>query len=264
MKTLKEGDASPDVRKLQKRLQERGFNPGSIDGHFGPGTEAALMAFQKSEGLLADGVAGPKTIAALGFKFTGSVFNLASVTVAVASKMLPAAPLGNIKTHLPLVLDALKKADLADKYMVLMALATIRAETSGFEPISEFKSKFNTSPGGHAFDLYDNRKDLGNLGKPDGDRYKGRGFVQLTGRDNYAKHGKEIGLGDKLVKNPELANDPKVAAKLLASFLKSKEMRIKEALIEDDLRAARRAVNGGSHGLEPFKEAYRIGDSLIP
>jgi len=63
-------------------------------------------------------------------------------------------------------------------------------------PISEFKSKFNTSPNGHPFDLYDNRrKDLGNQGKPDGKRYRGRGFIQLTGRFNYNKHGKAIGLG---------------------------------------------------------------------
>ena len=54
-----------------------------------------------------------------------------------------------------------------------MAIATIRAETAGFEPISEFKSRFNTSPQGHPFDLYDSRKDLGNCGAPDGTNFKG-------------------------------------------------------------------------------------------
>jgi len=62
-------------------------------------------------------------------------------------------------------LKALQDAGLADKDMVLMGLATIRAETAGFEPISEGKSIFNTSPGGHPFNLYDNRKDLGNRGE---------------------------------------------------------------------------------------------------
>lgn len=56
--------------------------------------------------------------------------------------------------------------------MVLMALATIRAETEGFEPISEYKSEYNTSPSGHPFDLYDNRQDLGNTGKLDGKNLK--------------------------------------------------------------------------------------------
>ena len=62
MATLREGSTGPDVTKLQARLKELGFNPGNADGSFGPGTEAALMAFQKSEGLLADGIAGPTTV----------------------------------------------------------------------------------------------------------------------------------------------------------------------------------------------------------
>ena len=67
-----------------------------------------------------------------------------------------------------------------------------------------------------------------------------------------------------LVDEPELANDPEIAAKLLASFLKAKETRIKEALLEKDLKAARRLVNGGSHGLSRFRDAYRRGDGLLP
>jgi putative chitinase len=263
MKTLQETDKGTDVKKLQNRLKELGFDPGIADGDFGAGTTAALQAFQASEGLLPDGVAGKKTIEALGFKFTGTGFDISTVTVQVASKMLPAAPIGNIKTNLPIVLKALKALGIADKNMILMALATIRAETDGFEPISEFKSKFNTSPNGHPFDLYDNRKDLGNQGKPDGDRFKGRGFIQLTGRANYLKHGKAIGLGDQLIKNPNLANDSEIAAKLLGSFLKNKESQIKQALLAGDLAGARRLVNGGSHGLEVFKEAFKTGDKLI-
>ena len=263
MKLMQENDKGADVKKLQNRLKELGFDPGIVDGDFGGGTAAALKAFQASEGLLPDGIAGKKTIEALGFTFTSAGFDLSTVTVQVASKMLPAAPISNIKTYLPVVLNALKAVDLADKNMILMALSTIRAETDGFEPISEFKSKFNTSPNGHPFDLYDNRKDLGNQGKPDGDRFKGRGFIQLTGRANYLKHGKAIGLGDKLIKNPELANDAETAANLLASFLKNKEMAIKQALLVGDLAGARRLVNGGSHGLEAFKIAFKTGEKLI-
>jgi peptidoglycan L-alanyl-D-glutamate endopeptidase CwlK len=151
--------------------------------------------------------------------------------------------------------------NLADKPMVLMALASIRAETESFEPISEGKSRFNTSPDGHPFDLYDNRRDLGNQGPPDGERYRGRGFIQLTGRDNYEKHGQAIGRD--LVNDPGLANDPQIAAKLLASFLKNKERAIKEALLENDLKQARKLVNGGSHGLDRFADAYAIGNRLI-
>ena len=65
MANLKEGSSGPEVTKLQQRLKEKGFDPGVIDGKFGPGTEAALIAFQKSEGLAADGIAGPRTLAEL-------------------------------------------------------------------------------------------------------------------------------------------------------------------------------------------------------
>lgn len=263
MKILREGDEGVDVQRLQTRLFGLGFKPGVVDGKFGQGTKAALIAYQKSEGLLADGIAGAKTLAALGLKFTGKDFDIREVTPEVVKKILPGAPDANITTNLPILLAALKEVELADKNMILMALATIRAETSSFAPISEFKSKYNTSPGGHPFDLYDNRRDLGNQGTPDGDRYKGRGFIQLTGRNNYATHGRAIGLGNKLVTNPELANDPQIAARLLASFLKSKELRIREALHEGDLRQARRLVNGGSHGLEVFKKAFRAGEALL-
>jgi Chitinase class I len=169
----------------------------------------------------------------------------------------------NIRTNLPFVLAALERKALADKLMVLMALSTIRAETEGFEPMSEGRSKFNTSPGGHPFDLYDNRKDLGNQGVGDGAKFKGRGFIQLTGRFNYQKYGRAIGLGNQLIDDPELANDATIAASLLASFLHDKERAIKEALEDDDLRLARKLVNGGSHGLNRFEEAFKTGARLI-
>ena len=152
--------------------------------------------------------------------------------------------------------------DLTDRGMVLMALATIRAETAGFVPIDEGKSRFNTSPGGKPFDLYDHRKDLGNRGPSDGADFKGRGFIQLTGQSNYQTIGQALGLD--LTGNPAQANKPDVAARILALFLKNKEQRIKEALLEDDLRTARRLVNGGSHGLEQFTVAFRTGERLLP
>lgn len=268
MPSLKRGVTGDDVKFLQQRLLELGFNPGDIDGQFGGGTEAAVRAFQASEGLLIDGVVGRRTLDALGGKTLHIEPDLPlamqEVTVERVSHMFPSAPLRNIKTHLPPVLQELVVVELNDKPMVLMALATIRAETAGFEPINEFRSRFNTSPNGHPFDLYDNRSDLGNTGKPDGERFKGRGFVQLTGRDNYLRIGAKIGLGDGLLQNPDLANDPDVAARILAAFLKTREIRIKQELLDGDLRAARKLVNGGSHGLERFTEAFRIGQREIP
>ena len=186
------------------------------------------------------------------------------ITVEIAARMLPYAPRANVESNLPIVLNALVGPQLADRPMVLMALATIRAETGSFLPISEGQSHYNTSPGGQPFDLYDSRSDLGNIGPPDGERFKGRGFIQLTGRSNYALHGTAIGLGPQLISEPDLANDPGIAAELLASFLKHREVMIRAALAVHDLREARRLINGGSNGLQAFEEAYNIGLSLIP
>ena len=253
------------IKALQQALLDHGFNPGRVDGIFGLGTQAAVMAFQRSEGLLADGVAGVRTLAALqGAAAPPLPSILGQISTAVVSQMFPHTPLANIKRNLPFVLTALEEAQLHDRLMVLAALATIRAETESFEPVAEGRSRYNTSPDpkGHAFDLYDKRKDLGNTGPPDGERFRGRGYIQLTGRANYATYGKSIGLQGQLIENPELASEPAIAAKLLAAFLKDKERRIKEALLDQDLAGARRLVNGGSHGLDRFIDAYKTGIRL--
>lgn len=259
-------DHKREVKALQRMLFDAGFNPGAIDGFFGNGTQAAVIAFQRSNGLLADGIVGPRTRAALegtGAAPLASVIEQGAVSVAVVSQMFPHTSLVNIKRNLPPVLGALSAAQLHDRLMVLMALATIRAETESFEPVAEGISRYNTSPdlAGHPFDLYDNRADLGNRGAPDGSRFRGRGYVQLTGRYNYATYGKRI--GKPLEKSPDLACAPEVAAQLLAVFLADRERQIKEALLDWDFAAARRLVNGGVHGLDRFVDAYRTGARLI-
>ena len=259
---LQLNSSGPDVSALQQALQAAGFSPGAIDGSFGPGTEAAILAFQRSKGLAVDGIVGPNTATALGLTKIPLVPSVVpGVTVQIVSHMFPVTPIGNIKTNLPPVLDALVSAKLPDKAMVLMALGTIRAETESFQPISEAQSRFNTSPSGHPFDLYDNRRDLENTGSPDGANFRGRGFVQLTGRANYTRYAAEIGVD--LVSNPELANDSQVAAKLLARFLGDREDRIREALAVNDLATARRLVNGGSNGLDRFSDTFNKGMQLL-
>lgn len=261
MAMLEIGDAGPAVKKLQKALQDAGFSPGRIDGEFGAGTEAALIGFQYSVGLLADGVAGPRTQRALGLAKSDKLPSAVEhFSLQVVAQMFPGAPLANIRKHLPVVLKAMTQAQAADHDMLMMALCTVRAESAGFAPIDEGLSRYNSSPRGHAFDLYDRRSDLGNRGRPDGERYRGRGFIQLTGRHNYTVYAERLGL--PLVDEPERANEPDVAATLLAMFLKDRELSIKSALLAGDLRTARRRVNGGSHGLENFAEAWRIGELL--
>lgn len=176
--------------------------------------------------------------------------------------MFPQTPRANIVANLPFVEAGLRQCSLADRAMLLMALGTIRAETAGFVPIPEGQSKYNTAPGGAPFGLYDGRKDLGNAEPGDGARFKGRGYVQLTGRANYVRIGAQIGVD--LAADPDLGCDGATAGIILAQFLKNNETRIRAALAADDLKTARRLVNGGSLGLDDFTAAYRSGSQTLP
>jgi hypothetical protein len=63
--TLRQGSSGDTVVQLQNGLTALGFDPGPADGIFGPVTEAAVLDFQRSNGLDADGVVGANTVAAL-------------------------------------------------------------------------------------------------------------------------------------------------------------------------------------------------------
>ena len=240
MKILRRGMAGAAVSALQQALLDKGFDPGLIDGAFGGGTEAAVLAFQKSEGLLADGIAGPRTLSALQLVTSPALPDATgTVTVEMVSQMFPFTAIGNIKAQLPFVLAALKERGLHDRPMVLMALATIRAEAEPFLPVDEGRSKFNTSPNGHPFDLYDNRRDLGNRGRPDGDRYKGRGFVQLTGRDNYRRYGPKL-------TTPAQSRDPAAARVLVGGRRRPAGALPRRSRAADQGRADARQPDGGA------------------
>ncbi|SDL03728.1 LysM peptidoglycan-binding domain-containing protein [Natronincola ferrireducens] len=64
--TLRRTSTGPSVRQLQELLRDAGFDPGPIDGIFGPRTEEAVRTFQRSKGLTVDGIVGVQTWTALG------------------------------------------------------------------------------------------------------------------------------------------------------------------------------------------------------
>lgn len=271
-KLLKSGSHDPEVKTLQALLTAAGY-PVRASGLFDPDTQAAVLAFQRAARLMPDAVVGNRTWEALeaaaakaGSAPAGAgnpVYDCGTfrISLSTARRMCPGAPERNLRAHLPIVLQALADRGLGDETFVLMAIATIRAETGSFAPISEGVSKLNTTSGGQPFDKYDDRAKLGNRGSPDGASFKGRGFVQLTGRANYTKYGKAIGVD--LVADPERANEPQIAARLLAEFLKANEAAIRQAMDRDDLAAARKLVNGGSNGLADFTAAIAAAREVI-
>jgi hypothetical protein len=99
-----------------------------------------------------------------------------------------------------------KQAKKDDRWLAYM-LATVYHETDKkFQGINEY------GPDSY-FKKYDGRKDLGNTQPGDGLRFKGRGFVQITGRTNYAKFSKILGVD--LVKNPLLTLELENCVKIL-------------------------------------------------
>lgn len=98
---------------------------------------------------------------------------------------------------------------------------------------------------------YEGRKDLGNTQPGDGMKYKGRGLIQITGRNNYAECGKALGVD--LITNPELLETNDLACRSAAWFWASHGLN-DLADKGDYIRICRR-INGGTNGLKE-RQAY--------
>ena len=96
-------------------------------------------------------------------------------------------------------------------------------------------------------------KQLGNTEVGDGARYKGRGYIQLTGRYNYRKAGEALGL--PLEQKPELVEKPEIAAKVAIWYWKN---RVKPNVDDfKDVKGVTKPINPGLKGLEDRKEKYQ-------
>lgn len=71
--TLRQGSQGEQVKEVQRRLKQWGYYNGSVDGVFGAATRAAVIAFQKKNGLTADGIVGKATFEALGINVGGGL-----------------------------------------------------------------------------------------------------------------------------------------------------------------------------------------------
>jgi putative chitinase len=127
--------------------------------------------------------------------------------------------------------------DIIGKERESYFLAQLAHESCGFLYHYELGNK-------SYFKRYDGRKDLGNTVVGDGYRYRGRGFIQLTGRANYREFGKKLGLD--LENNPDIAADPQVAAKVAAQYWKDRKCN--ELADKQDFRGVTKKINGGYNG----------------
>jgi putative chitinase len=125
-------------------------------------------------------------------------------------------------------------------------LAQICHETGGFRYLREIWGPTAAQK------RYEFRADLGNDRLGDGKLYAGRGLIQLTGRANYRRVGKALGL--PLETDPDLACDPQTAVKIACHYWSTHG--INEAADANDIVRVTKAVNGGRNGLEDRKACF--------
>ena len=95
-------------------------------------------------------------------------------------------------------------------------------------------------------------KAMGNTAPGDGWKYRGRGFIQLTGKNNYAAASKAIYKDNRLVENPDLVNNPEIAAEVTAWYMKTNTARMEKktginaetASLEDSTMLATSTIGG--------------------
>jgi predicted chitinase len=164
----------------------------------------------------------------------------------VISEALGAAgPIVNVRANWPILESALLARSIYSDLTAIAAIATVSVETGSFRPVKEV--------GGPTYlaDQYEGRQDLGNTAVGDGVRFRGRGFIQITGRWDYAHFGEE--LHRDLISNPDLALDPRVAAEILALYFH--ERGVPAYADAQKWEMVRRRVNGGMRGWPKFISA---------
>jgi len=111
---------------------------------------------------------------------------------------------------------------------------------------------FNTMTEYASGSEYEGRTDLGNTQPGDGVRYKGRGYIQITGRYNYRSYGGYI--GQDLEGNPTLAEQPAIAAKVALQYWN----RIVKPKVSNfaDTRSVTILINGGTNGLSDRESKF--------
>ena len=141
----------------------------------------------------------------------------------------------NIATYLPMLEEAMEKYHIDTPLRQAHFLAQIIHESGSFQYTVELDSGL----------AYEYRTDLGNTQRGDGPLYKGRGFIQLTGRSNYAYYA--LAVNEDLLAHPDLVAT-KYPADVSGWFWANQSLN---ALADaDNVNAITRMINGGYNGLQ--------------
>jgi len=287
MPTLRQGSSGPDVTELQQKLKDLGFDPNGVDGNFGPGTKAAVIAFQQSKGLQADGIAGPATMTALQSNGSEAAGDVASGSVGenvtpAASAAAGALNLGGLTGKLPAAViaqipDTAKEFGITTNLRLAHFLAQCALESTGFTATVEnlnysaqrlvqvFPKYFRgVDPNAYARNpekigsrVYANRMGNGDEASGDGFKFRGRGYIQLTGKNNYTSFSKFV--GEDCVANPDLVATKYPLASAAFYFNSNKIWAICDRGADDaTVTSVTKAVNGGTHGLAERLQNFKV------
>jgi putative chitinase len=273
---LKVGSKGEDVKKLQAKL---GL---AADGNFGPGTEAKVKEWQAANGLTPDGLVGDGTWAKM---FAGG-----APAAPAAAAPAPVAPsdfkLANLKGHIPdsviaQIPDTAAKFGITTPLRLAHFLAQASHESGGFKAVNEnlnysadglkkifpkyfpgnLSESYARQPQKIANRVYASRMGNGDETSGDGYRYKGAGFIQLTGKSNYSAFDKFV--DDDILANPSLVATKYALASAAWFFWKNNLWAICDQGATDQVVAAvTKRVNGAHIGLpdrlKHFKEYWAL------
>lgn len=271
---LKNGSSGPEVKQLQEKL---GL---TADGIFGPGTEAKVKEWQAANGLAADGIVGPASWS----KLMGGAPAQTPASVAIPVSEFK---LANLKGHVPdsviaQIPDTAAKFGITNPLRLAHFLAQCGHESGGFKAVQEnlnygakglrsiFGRYFPTDAKALEYErkpekianlVYGNR--MGNGAEPTGEGYKfrGRGYIQLTGKDNYSRFDKTV--DEDILSNPDLVATKYPLASAAFFFQSNGLWAICDKGADDaTVTAVTKRVNGGTIGLadrlKHFKEYYAL------
>jgi putative chitinase len=276
---LKLGSTGEDVVKLQKKL---GVDP---IGKFGPKTETAVKEWQSSHGLSADGIVGDGTWSKMFAE--GTISQPSVITEPAPAPSIGGLKLEKLKGHIPdtviaQIPDTAAKFQINTPLRLAHFLAQCGHESGGFRLTKEnlnysakglngtFKKYFPTEASAKPYErqpakiankVYGNRMGNGPESSGEGAKFCGRGYIQLTGKENYTAFGKSI--NEDILSNPDrVASD---YALLSAAWFFSKNGLHKmadEGSSDTVVTKITKRVNGGTIGLadriKHFKEYYSL------
>ena len=275
---LRKGDNNEQVKLLQQKL---GIEP---IGNFGPKTEEAVKAFQTKHGLTPDGIVGDGTWAKI---MNEGVSAPTPQPISTPAPQVAGLKLDKLKGHVPqIVIDSIREVD--SKFGINTPLrgahflAQCGHESGGFRVTQEnlnysakglngiFKKYFPTEAAAAAYarnpqkianKVYSNRMGNGSEASGDGYKFRGRGYIQLTGRDNYTAFGKSIGVD--IPNNPDSVATTYALASAAWFFSKNGLHKIADEGASDVVvTKITKRVNGGTIGLpdriKHFKEYYSL------